>query len=429
MAEEHPRDDDRARRESAPRAPHRERPNGARSGGAQGRKDGSRPYRKDGERPERRDGDRPYRKDGDRPYRKEGDRPQRQGRARPQRTDGDRAYRKDGDRPQRRDGDRPYRKDGERPPRRDGERPYRNDGARPQRTGGDRPYGKDGDRSYRTDGDRPGPSRGGRPSGGKPSYRSDDRRAAGGSRPTRPPQDQRVSGPEIPDDVTPRELHGAARGELKTLSKENAEMVARHLVMASRLIDDDPQLAHEHALAASRSAGRVGIVRETVAITAYAIGDFALALRELRTYRRISGKDDQIALMVDSERGVGRPDRAIEVGRAVDRDTLDTAGRVQLAIAMSGARLDLGQTDRALLELEIPEFDPDTAYSWSADLFSARAHVLEELGREAEAAEFHRRADLAATVWDSAHGPDDVLEIDEIDETPDADEPSAEEAD
>jgi hypothetical protein len=60
-------------------------------------------------------------------------------------------------------------------------------------------------------------------------------------------------------------------------------------------------------------------VRETLAITAYATGDYALALRELRTYRRISGKDDQIALMVDSERGVGRPDRALEVGRAVDK--------------------------------------------------------------------------------------------------------------
>ena len=61
------------------------------------------------------------------------------------------------------------------------------------------------------------------------------------------------------------------------------------------------------------------------AITAYAIGDYALALRELRTYRRISGSDDQIALMVDSERGVGRPDRALEVGRAVDRS--DAAAR------------------------------------------------------------------------------------------------------
>lgn len=187
--------------------------------------------------------------------------------------------------------------------------------------------------------------------------------------------------------------------------------------MAARLIDDDPALAHQHALAASRSAGRVGVVRETVAITAYAVGDFALALRELRTHRRITGSDEQLPLIVDSERGVGRPDRALEEGRAVDRSTLSVPVRVQLAIAMSGARLDLGQPDRALQELEIPEADPDRAFEWSPALFSARAAVLEELGREAEAAEWERRADIAAEALDAAAGIADreVIVVEEID--------------
>ena len=166
--------------------------------------------------------------------------------------------------------------------------------------------------------------------------------------------------------------------------------------MASRLIDEDPELAHKHALAASRRAGRIAIVRETLGITAYATEDFALALRELRTYRRISGKDDQIALMVDSERGIGRPDRALETGRAVDRTTLDTPVRVALAIAMSGARLDQGDLELALGELEIPELDPDRAFEWSPALFSARAAVLEDLGRAEEAEFWSRRAEVAA---------------------------------
>ncbi|WP_228495257.1 hypothetical protein [Microbacterium sp. VKM Ac-2870] len=188
--------------------------------------------------------------------------------------------------------------------------------------------------------------------------------------------------------------------------------------MAARLIDDDVERAHEHALAASRSAGRIAIVRETVAITAYALGDFALAVRELRTYRRISGRDDQIALLVDSERGVGRPDRALEVGRAVDRAALPTEVRVQLAIAMSGARLDLGETDRALQELDIPELDPDRAFSWSPGLFAARAAVLEELGRIDEAAQWQRRADIAAEAVGAADADFEVIEIDEVEEVP-----------
>ncbi|GAA3943967.1 hypothetical protein [Microbacterium soli] len=176
--------------------------------------------------------------------------------------------------------------------------------------------------------------------------------------------------------------------------------------MAAQLIDSDPQRAHEHALAASRRAGRIAVVRQTLAITAYGIGDFALALRELHTYRRISGRNDMIALIVDSERGVGRPDRALEEGRGVDRTELDVDVRVALAIAMSGARLDRGETELALGELEIPELDPDRAFDWSPALFSARAAVLEDLGRTEEAAFWARRSEVA----ESALGLDGRLD-------------------
>ncbi|WP_156401829.1 hypothetical protein [Agromyces sp. Soil535] len=201
--------------------------------------------------------------------------------------------------------------------------------------------------------------------------------------------------PEIPERIEARDLDKGARAELKTLSKDNADWVARHLVAASEYLDEDPELAHHHAMSAARRAGRIAVVRETLAITAYATGDFALALRELRTYRRISGNNDQLPLMVDSERGVGRPDRALEVGRAVDRNELPAAVQVGLAIAMSGARLDLGQPELALAELEIPQLDPDRAFSYSPALFSAYAEVLEELGRDTEAAPWRARADRA----------------------------------
>ncbi len=217
--------------------------------------------------------------------------------------------------------------------------------------------------------------------------------------------------PEIPEDVVPGDLDRVARNELKTLSKENAEGVARHLVMAARLIDEDPALAHQHAISAARRAGRIGIVRETLAITAYSTGDYGLALRELRTYRRITGRDDQLPMMVDSERGMGRPDRALELGRSVSRSTLPVPVQVELAIAMSGARLDLGQPDAALAELEIPQLNPSVAYSWSPGLFDAYATVLEELGRTAEAAEWFARAERASDALDETDPADDVIEV------------------
>jgi len=218
--------------------------------------------------------------------------------------------------------------------------------------------------------------------------------------------------PEIPDDVVPKQLDRVALNELKTLSKENAEGVARHLVMAARLIDDDPALAHQHAISAARRAGRIGVVRETLAITAYAIEDYALALRELRTYRRITGRDDQLPMMVDSERGLGRPEKALELGRSVPRSTLPVPVQVELAIAMSGARLDLGNPEAALVELEIPQLDPRTVFSYSPGLFDAYATVLEELGRTAEAEQWYTRAEIAADALDGLEdGEDDMIEV------------------
>ncbi|MGW9586298.1 primosomal protein [Microbacterium sp. NPDC055455] len=450
MAEQEPRDDRRAPRDrpssGRPSSPSSDRkPYGKRDGDRKpyAKRDGDRkpwekrdgdrkPYEKrDGDRKpyEKRDGDRPYAKrDGDRkPYEKrDGDRPyaKRDGDRKPyEKRDGDRPYAKrDGDRPYaKRDGDRPYAKrDGDRPyAKRDGDRPYaKRDGDRKpyEKRDGDRPYAKrdgdrkpyekrDGDRKpyEKRDGDRKPYERSARPTRGG-ADRPDRAVREGEIRPVRPRHDD----PVISDDVTPQDLPPSARNELKTLSKENAEQVARHLAMAAQLIDEDPVLAHQHALSASRRAGRIAVVRETLAITAYATGDFALALRELRTYRRISGKDDQIALIVDSERGVGRPDRALEVGRSVDRSTLDTAVRVELAIAMSGARLDLGEPERALQELDIPELDPDRAFEWSPGLFAARAAVLEELGRAEDAAQWHRRAVVAGEALDAASGLGDL---------------------
>ncbi|MGC5078506.1 hypothetical protein [Agrococcus sp. DT81.2] len=178
--------------------------------------------------------------------------------------------------------------------------------------------------------------------------------------------------------------------------------------MASRYIDDDPELAHQHALTAARRAGRIGVVRETLAITAYQLGDFALALRELRTYRRITGRDDQLPLMADCERGLGRPEKALELARSVESSTLDTPVRVELAIVKSGARLDLGQTEAALEELRIPELRKDKAFEYSPALFASYAGVLEELGRTDEAAEWSELAERAIDALEAALAPGEL---------------------
>jgi tetratricopeptide (TPR) repeat protein len=370
--------------------------------------------RRDGERRPYGDRDARPRRDGDFRPRREGGYPPRDGEQRS--YNGDRP-RRDGEFRPRREGGFPPR-DGQRSdrPRRDGDfRPRREGGQGDRRDGGFRPRRDDDQRLWTREGR---PARGDRDAS-RPEWRDDpERQRREELRSVRPRHDD----PELPESVTGKDLDYAARLELRTLAKDNAEDVARHLVMAAQLIDEDPELAHRHALSAARRAGRVGIVRETLAITAYATGDFALALRELRTYRRISGKDDQLPLMVDSERGVGRPERALELGRTVDRSTLSNEVQASLAIAMSGARLDLGQPELALGELEIPQLDPDVAYSWSPALFQAYGDVLDELGRRDEAQQWWDRADRAAEALEEAAATAEHETVDVIVEGPEFEE-------
>ena len=235
--------------------------------------------------------------------------------------------------------------------------------------------------------------------------------------------------PPVDSDVAADQLDRMARRELSGLSKEDAEFVAKHLVMASRVVDDDPALAHEHALAALAKGPRVPVVRETVGITSYLTGDFALCLRELRTHRRLSGHNTQLPMMVDAERGLGRPERGIELARGTSREGMPDQWAVELAIALSGCRLDLGQLDQALDELQIPQLDPTTAFSYSPDLFDAYAVVLEDLGRADEATVWTKRAEIARKALDDRnvheHGEvGDVIDtLDEsfVDEVPEVD--------
>jgi hypothetical protein len=226
----------------------------------------------------------------------------------------------------------------------------------------------------------------------------------------RPASADKPKSPLIPHEIQPEDLDMGVRVQLKTLSAENAEMTARHLAMVAYLAEQDPELAHRHAQAAASRAGRIPVVRETVGITAYFVEDWALSLRELLAHRRMTNSNDHVPMMIDCERGLGRPQRGLELGRTIDRAALSAEVRVNLAIAMSGARLDLGQNETALVELEIKELNPNSVFDYSPRLFWAYADTLEVLGREADAAKW---ADLA-TRADKAIAQKNASEYEEL---------------
>lgn len=284
------------------------------------------------------------------------------------------------------------------------DRPRRQNGGRPERGSGDRARG--GHRDSGSGSERSG--RSGRPSqgGGPRQDRRGVRHNGGPRRDDRPavhnPSDlrsanrpDRAKSPEIDEDVTGKELDRATSRELDTLDERNRPWVARHLVMAGRLLDLDPQLAFEHALAASRRGGRLGCVREAVGLTAYGAGEYSEALREFRTYRRITGDNTHLPEMVDCERALGRHEKALELAGDVDHSSLDKAVRVELVMVLSGIHRDLGDPESALKVLQIPELDRNRGFSFSPRLFRAYADALEEAGRPQDSAAWRHQALVA----------------------------------
>ncbi|WP_433337927.1 hypothetical protein [Spirillospora sp. CA-294931] len=196
--------------------------------------------------------------------------------------------------------------------------------------------------------------------------------------------------------MTGEELDADARAELRTLPKDLATRVARHLVMAGRLSDEDAEASYKHARAARRLASRVGIVREAAGLAAYYAGEWSEALAELRAARRLSASEDAyLPIMADCERGLGRPERALDLVKSPEAKKLDQEGKIELRLVESGARRDLGQFDAALVTLQIPELRDRRLRPWSARLFYAYADALADAGRGPEAVDWFARAAAA----------------------------------
>ena len=103
--------------------------------------------------------------------------------------------------------------------------------------------------------------------------------------------------------------------------------------------------------------------------------------------RRMRGDSSLRAVEADAERGLGHPEKAVEIIDATDASSLDLAEQVELVLVSSGARADLGQSDVGLVIVD----DALAALPSSVDdelrrrLMEVKAERLTELGRDDEA--------------------------------------------
>ena len=336
------------------------------SGGS--RSDGARPSGKPrGQGSSQRPSGKPRSQSSGKPYRDSDDRPLsgkpcRDGDERGRGQSGGKPYRDSDDRPRsgkpRRDGDdrgrgqsggKPYRDSDDRPrsgkPRRDGDE-------RGRGQSGGKPRGKPRGDS-RPSRDRNGTPRG----GGRPdragreqsSYRGRDDRARSDRSPRgfddRPERDT-SNDLEWPEEIFDLELEPEVLKDLEAFGGRT-ETLAKHLLSVQVLAESDPEEAYQHAARVRDRVSRSGLARHTACIAAYRTGRFKEAIKEESAYRRINGKFDLVPIAADSERGLGRPQRALAMVAEYEGEKLDSDTRTELLIVGGGARRDLGDDEAA----------------------------------------------------------------------------------
>jgi tetratricopeptide (TPR) repeat protein len=267
-------------------------------------------------------------------------------------------------------------------------------GGRPER-GGRPPERRSGPPARGERGDQRGDKRGGertdKRTDKRPDKRFDKRSDNRADKPARTKDQAEYDGPDLPEDVTGRELDRSVTAQLKGLPEKLAARVARHLAAAGMHIEDDPELAYRHALAARARAPRLAVVREAAGEAAYAAGHYAEALADLRAAKRMNGATAYLPIMADCHRALGQPDQAVKLAKSPSVANFPPAEKAEMTIVEAGARRDMGQVDAALRILEQAPLSSKSREPWVVRLRYAYADALAEAGRNEDAlAWFHR---------------------------------------
>jgi hypothetical protein len=261
---------------------------------------------------------------------------------------------------------------------------------------------------------KPAPAGGRDGRGGSRDWSRD--RGADGSRGTgsRSEEQARYDGPPLDESITGAELDRSVRQQLRGLPEKLAARVARHLAAAGLLIEEDPKTAYEHTLAARARAARVAVVREACGEAAYAAGEYADALSELRAAKRMNGATDYLPVMADCERALGRPEKALALAKSPAVANLSPSLQAEMTIVEAGARRDMGELDAAVRTLENAPLRSKSREGWVVRLRYAYADTLLAAGRREDAvAWFHR------TVGIDGEGVTDAAErVAELEEAP-----------
>src|SRR5438309_543055 len=142
----------------------------------------------------------------------------------------------------------------------------------------------------------------------------------------------------------------------------HAPVVRELVAQAGRAIAaEDYEQAVEPLLQAKTKAPRSSFVREMLGLAYYNLGRWRDAVRELAAYRRLSDRHDRDPEFADSERALGRPEKAVEILSELRPDDVDEDVFIEALVVRAGALLDMGRPDEAVAVLEMGPLRPTVA--------------------------------------------------------------------
>jgi tetratricopeptide (TPR) repeat protein len=202
---------------------------------------------------------------------------------------------------------------------------------------------------------------------------------------------------DLPRDV----LDEVRRATRPSAQRDAIARLARAIELLQRGDAGAATLEAEKARAISpRSAS----VREVLGLAWYGQGRFQDAVKELKAYRRISGRNDQNHVIADSLRGIGRPLEAIPLADEALRDRhVTNEVKAEAVIVAASALADEGRFAEALAFLGRARTRADVAEPYTLRLWYVKGDVLERAGRRADAAaEFRKVVRHDASAFDAA---------------------------
>jgi tetratricopeptide (TPR) repeat protein len=202
---------------------------------------------------------------------------------------------------------------------------------------------------------------------------------------------------ELPRDI----LEEVRRTTRPSAQRDALARLARAIELLER---GDPGAAIAEAEKARAISPRSASVREVLGLALYGQGRFQEAIKELKAYKRISGRNDQNHVIADSLRGVGRPLEAIPLADEALRDRhVSNEAKAEAVIVAASALADEGRSAEALAFLGRARTRADIAEPYTLRLWYVKGDILERAGRPSDAAaEFRKVVRHDASAFDAA---------------------------